>query len=87
MSITTEFPTYPLSSLPSIPFAWEDTSWHNDACPSYHVGNEVYVYVDFEEASERVYPECEERFTVFNTTTDATLYSGNDWEEVLRITK
>lgn len=87
MSITTEFPTYPLSSLPPIPSTWEDTSWHNDACPSYHTGNGVYVYVDFEEASEREYPESTERFSVVHIDNDITLYSGNDWEEVLRITK
>ena len=86
MSITTAFPTYPLSSLPPLPTTWEDTSWHNDACPSYHVGNEVYVYVDFEEASEREFPESE-RFTVINMATDTVIIHTSVWEEVLNAVK
>lgn len=83
----------PLSSPPSpspppppLPSTWEDTSWHNDACPSWHVGNEVYVYVDFEEASEREFPESQ-RFTVINMATDTVIIHTDVWEEVLNAVK
>lgn len=83
MSVSTEFPTFPLSSLPPLPSTWEDVSWHNDACPSWHVGNEVYVYIDFPEASEREFPESV-RFTVINMATDTVLVHTDEWEEVLK---
>lgn len=82
MSITTAFPTYPLSSLPSIPSTWEDVSWHNDACPSYHTGNGVYVYVDFPEKSDREV-EDSERFTVCDIDTGEVFLHTSDWEAVL----
>lgn len=85
MSVSTAFPTYPLSSLPSLPPTWEDTSWHNDTCPSWCVGKEVYVYVDFPVASDREFPECS-RFSVMDMASDTQLYHGDDWEEVIRIT-
>lgn len=86
MSVSTEFPTFPLPSLPSLPTAWEDVSWHNDACPSWHVGNEVYVYVDFPEASDREFPESQ-RFTVINMATDTVIIHTDVWEEVLNAVK
>lgn len=85
MSITTEFPTFPLSSLPPLPTAWEDTSWHNDACPCFTVREGVYVYVDFPTKEDREFPESE-RFTVTDDMGEV-LYHGDVWEEVLRITQ
>lgn len=80
--LTEEFPSFPTASLPSIPSAWEDTSWHNDACPSWCSPTRLtQVYVDFPEASEREFPEsC--RFTVTDDMGEV-LYHGDVWEEVL----
>lgn len=86
MSISTEFPTFPLSSLPSLPSTWEDVSWHNDACPSWHVGNEVYVYIDFPNVEDREFPTSE-RYTVINMTSDEVLIHTSDWEAVLNAVK
>ena len=82
MTVSTEFPDYPLSSLPSLPTAWEDTSWHNDTCPSWCVGGGWYVYVDYEVVAHREVPECS-RYTVYHIDDDVTAYHGDDWEEVL----
>lgn len=48
-----EFPDYPLDSLPHMPAHWEDTSWHNDASPSYRISDRLMVFVDYADASKR----------------------------------
>lgn len=83
MTHTTAFPDFPTASLPSLPTAWEDTSWHNDACPSWHVGGGWYVYIDYPTAAERELPESS-RFTVYHIDDDKQLYHGDEWEEVLK---
>lgn len=80
-----EFPSFPSSSLPSLPTAWEDTSWHNDACPSWCTADRgKQIYVDFPVTSDREFPESS-RYTVTDDMGEV-LYHGDEWEEVLRIT-
>jgi hypothetical protein len=35
MTYRDEFPDFPEADMPAIPAGWEDTSWHNDAMPSF----------------------------------------------------
>jgi hypothetical protein len=39
MSYREEFPDFDPAAMPAIPQHWGDTSWHNDACPSFDAGN------------------------------------------------
>lgn len=82
MSVHTEFSDYPLHTLPPLPDTWVDTSWHNDACPSWQMPGGLYVYVDYEDAAQREHPEGG-RFTVVNMDDDTVAYHGDDWQEVL----
>lgn len=54
MSIETEFPDYPRSSLPDLA-GFEDTSWRNDTCPSFKKGNHL-VWVDWPRDEDRECP-------------------------------
>lgn len=80
-STATEFPDYPLDSLPEIPAGFTDTSWHNDTCPSF--GDEEFnlvVFIDYPDAAMREYPQAP-RFTL-NKGEDHLL-SGDDWQAIL----
>ena len=46
----------------------------------------MYVYVDFEDASEREFPTSE-RFTVINMAEDRVIIHTSVWEEVLEAVK
>jgi hypothetical protein len=35
MSIATEFPNFPVASIPQLPSDWTDSSWRNDESPSF----------------------------------------------------
>lgn len=52
-----EFGSYPLDSLPDVPAHWEDSSWHNDACPSFIIHDSLAVFVDFPDAADSDFPE------------------------------
>lgn len=71
-----EFPDYPEDQMPALPEGWEDVSWHNDACPAFrriiHGEVGVTIYVDYAEAAEREFPECD-RFVVFLSHDDGAL--------------
>lgn len=84
------FPDFPLSDLPSIPEDWRDSSWHNDACPSFMVsengdtGEFLQVYIDFADPEKREYTGTPSRFSVLLSTNGATeSFDSNDWEETL----
>lgn len=80
---TEEFPDFLPSFLPSpLPTVWEDTSWHNDACPSWSTPRGYHVFVDFPTPSERELPESK-RFTVCDIDTGEVFLHTDVWEEVL----
>jgi hypothetical protein len=81
MTITTEFPEYELSTLPTIPSHWKDISWHNDVCPSWQAGN-MQVFIDFEQQEAREY-DIDDRFRVCDADDHELLFSSNNWETVL----
>ena len=84
--ISTAFPDYPTADLPPIPSHWLDSSWHNDACPSFTVAG-LHVFVDYADPAKRELVG-EPRFTV--TTEDASKMScvsvviaTDDWQAVI----
>jgi hypothetical protein len=52
-----EFPSFPLDSMPDVPAHWEDSSWHNDACPSFIIHDSLAVFVDYPDAKDSDFPE------------------------------
>lgn len=83
MSFREEFPSYPPLSLPEIPSTWEDTSWHNDMCPSWCTPDRgLQVFVDYLDPSMRAFPETV-RFTVVDSEGNEVA-ATDDWSEVLK---
>lgn len=74
-----EFPDFDQATLPTIPAGFEDTSWHNDACPSFqHEGLGLHLFIDYAD------PELREmasptRFRVDQL--ELVRYTNNDGDE------
>lgn len=88
--IVREFPDYSVADLPSIPEGFEDSSWHNDACPSFtNDALALILYVDFAKPEDRETPKMNRfslhKLDVEGCMTDADpVVSTEDWNEVLR---
>jgi hypothetical protein len=53
-SFRTEFPGFPPGAYPNLPESFEDSSWHNDSCPSMSSGGlGLLVYVDYPDPADR----------------------------------
>lgn len=85
-----EHPDFDLATLPAIPLGWEDTSWHNDACPSFQTPNGVRVYVDYADPAQRELGPTASRFGAIydpedgQSSTDTVYpYEGDDWDALL----
>ena len=86
MTCKTEFPDFPDSDMPAIPAGFEDSSWHNDACPSMRNATlQLLIWINYSD------PEKQEtlgwpRFLVVDENDErgeATLET-DDWNEVLQ---
>ena len=44
MSITTEFPNFPIASIPQLPADWIDSSYHHDENPSF-MSNGLQIFL------------------------------------------
>ena len=84
-----EFPNFPVDAFPALPAGFEDSSWHNDVCPS--ITNEkahLHVFIDFPAPQEREEPSLN-RFFVNRLDADGCLTEAepllqtDDWEEVM----
>ena len=87
MAYSDEFPDFDPTTLPAIPPTWTDTSWHNDACPSFFTETGFTVFVDYQKAASREHPETK-RFTVLATPDGQrgnaeSVLDTDDWNEVL----
>ena len=82
MKYETEFPDFVGVEMPRIPEGWEDTSWHNDACPSWTVGG-LHIFVDHDEPSKRECGSDSKRFTVCDSDDGDVVVHTDDWQEVL----
>lgn len=64
MSYRTEFPDYDDELI--VPIGWEDSSWHNDACPSimteYRTDKWCEIFQDYKDEDMR---ECPSRYALY----------------------
>ncbi len=88
-----EFPDFPVYGMPAIPAGWEDTSWHNDACPSFQVtgtkfGEALTCWINTPVVAHRDWPAS---FALTwrgdNGLSDdgRGVYEGEDWNQVLHL--
>ena len=87
-----EFPNFDPATLPKIPVGFEDTSWHNDACPQFQsrVLN-LAIFVDYADPALREFPEAS-RFVVCEIDSEGAIgalyecesggLATDDWSEV-----
>lgn len=84
----TEFPDFDPATLPAIPSHWVDSSWRNDACPSFEAGEGLRVWVDYADPANREFPEsprfglqaCEKN----EGAALADIVASDLWEDILR---
>jgi hypothetical protein len=87
--LAAEFPDYDLATLPEIPADWEESSWHNDACPSFMArGDLLHIFVDYADPEFSEFPERAFRFGVYHIDSNADrheLLETNDWPAVVAL--
>jgi hypothetical protein len=89
----TEFPRYD-DELPTLK-GFEDSSWHNDACPSLmrHIddaGTFIQIFCDYKDQAESDFADLDgdayRRFSIMlaNAQSDwsIALYESNSWEDI-----
>jgi hypothetical protein len=80
------FPDFDPATLPPMPAEWQDSSWRNDACPSFSIADRWRVYIaDADPARRECGPESP-RFSLFSGTefdVGDTVFHGDDWGAVL----
>jgi hypothetical protein len=83
-----QFPEFELDV--EIPEGWEDISWGNDVCPSWHPMAGVRVWVDYKNPERREFPDGE-RFHVILEDEEGqftrNVVSTNEWPVVLYIVR
>lgn len=78
MPFTDQFTDYPEADMPAMPAGFEDQSWKNDSCPSFHSdAKRLTIYVDYKDDGMREIPGFQ-RFMVFMTNADASLLDQTD---------
>jgi hypothetical protein len=63
MTYKNEFPDMPDADMPVMPYGFYDSSWHNDACPSY--ANEMLglrIWIDYVDPAKREIEQTGKRF-------------------------
>jgi hypothetical protein len=89
MTYREQFPDFDPATMPAIPAEWQDTSWHNDACPSFRIGNGKMVFIDHADPAQREFA-----VTRFSVQADPEVHNSNDvlldtddWSDVLEAVK
>lgn len=89
MTFQVEFPDYPAADMPAIPEGFADSSWHNNAAPSFeNKGLGLSIWIDFKDVALREF-EDGKRFIVHPLdaegcfTQDDPILETDDWAEVL----
>jgi hypothetical protein len=83
VTFKTEFPDFPEADMPALPEGFSDTSWHNDACPSYSSPS-FHIFIDYADVTQREHPNTS-RFTVSKTDDDevSPVLDTDNWSDVL----
>ncbi|HJP68162.1 MAG TPA: hypothetical protein VJ846_04600 [Sphingomicrobium sp.] len=83
------FPRYDVGTLPALPQGFVDTSWRNDACPSFtNEVRRVQVFVDYADPMERECGPEARRFSLFTLDEhgDTTyICNTNEWSDMLAL--
>jgi hypothetical protein len=85
VTISTAFPDYPATDLPLIPPHWRDSSWRNDACPSYTIAG-LQIFIDYLDPAKREtahYGLADVRFHVMEADTGSSVIATDDWQAVV----
>lgn len=85
MTFQIEFPDYPAADMPAIPAGFEDSSWHDDACPCFiNEGAGLIIWVDFANPSDREFPD-QKRFylNLYDQGPGDEILATDDWSEVI----
>lgn len=77
-----EFPDFDQATLPAIPADWTDTSWHNDAAPSFETPEGLNVYIDFADPAERESSD-DDRFGLSDSEDRSAPFASSDWDAIL----
>ena len=82
-----EFPRFDTATLPPIPAGFEDSSWHNDVCPSFlNIKRQLQIFIDYADPAEREFPKSK-RFRVLRLNEHFeyvdTLTGSDDWSDIL----
>lgn len=88
MSYREEFPDFPPETMPAIPAAFLDISWHNDACPCFESAElRLILFVDYADKALSEFPHPETpRFTLHDFIDGETrdfIKSSDDWADIL----
>jgi hypothetical protein len=86
----TQFPDYPVASMPPIPADWTDKSWRNDTAPSFQVctgpmAEPVEMWIDYRDPALREIAGMP-RFGLYRRGGDnelAAIYTGEDYDEAM----
>jgi hypothetical protein len=93
-----EFPDFAAEFMPPAVAGWEDTSWHNDVCPSFIASrarpenerDSLSVWIDYADPAQREFPQGG-RFTAHRMDEVGNLVeclgSTNHWTRILRIVR
>jgi hypothetical protein len=81
-----EFPDFASEQILAIPAAFEDVSWHNDACPSFHCeAMALTIWIDYASPSNREFPDSPRFALVDSADPDSPVdvYAGDDWQSLI----
>lgn len=86
----TQFPDYPVASMPPIPGDWIDKSWRNDTSPSFQVctgpmAEPVEMWIDYRDPSQREIAGAP-RFSLYRRSGDdelSAIYTGDDYDQAM----
>ena len=78
-----EFPDFDVTTLPTIPVGFVDSSWHNDACPSFTKGD-LHLFVDYADKTLSEWPDSPRYSLLRNVGSNATeLCHSDNWSDIL----
>jgi hypothetical protein len=87
-----EFPDFPPADMPAVPAGFEDTSWHNNVCPSFYDDElGLLIWVDYADLAKREMPRYSARFTIMRQAdpddNPREILGTDDWNEILTAIK
>lgn len=82
MNFRTEFPDFDPATMPAIPEAWTDISWHNDACPSFDTGT-CNVFIDYANEADREFLGQPRFCVIAYPDHDGESFASDNWDAII----